>query len=301
MFCEGYAHRDFHASNAFWQEGQLFVIDFEAMAMYPDGARPPFEESYDLTGKGLPSPHQTRNACYTRPDSELSFETLLGIPLGETLGQLKQDLKDELHAASRTFQSKSGRHTCNAQRTYNSFSLPYLSVEPHVAQRRTDRRMESFGVSQADISGKAVLDIGSNIGGVLFELQKFAPDRCEGIEFDPNKVAVARRVAAYNGLNNIVFHNRNIDQISAEDVETFDVVFCLAVIEHVERRQHLYELLAKVTRSVLYFEGNSNTDPEEVVTSLKMVGFADVKHLGFSDDDHLAELNRRPIFKAVKQ
>jgi SAM-dependent methyltransferase len=301
MFVEGYAHRDFHAENLFWHDGQLLVIDFESMATYPVEKRPPFESSYDLTGEGLESPDGTVNACYTKASSAVPLETLLGVPLREALKYLEQDLKNELHDASLTFKAKNRRHTCGAQRTYNSFALPYLGVDPSVAQRRTDSRLAKFGVREADISGKTVLDIGSNIGGILFELQKFRPRRCEGIEFDSSKVSVARRVAAYNGLNNTVFQQRNIDNTSSQDIEEmFDVVFCLAVIEHVERRQHLYDLLGQVTRNVLFFEGNAATDPQEVIASLRKAQFSEVEYLGFSDDDCLARNNVRPIFKATK-
>jgi SAM-dependent methyltransferase len=302
IFAEGYAHRDFKAANLFWHEDQLFIIDFETFVPYPTGGRPSFEESYDLTGHGLESPYRTANACFRKAGtSSPSLETLLGVSVAECLEDLKRELKDQLREASLTFQAKNRRHTCDAQRTYNSFTLKYLSIEPDVAQRRTHKRFEKFGILPADISSKTVLDIGSNIGGVLFELQKFGPQQCEGIEFDSNKVTIARRVAAFNGLNNVSFHNRNIDQTDVADIgKTFDVVFCLAVIEHVERRQHLYELLGKVTKGVLYFEGNYTTDPQEVIRCLQGVGFEKAEYLGFSDDDCLPRNNIRPIFKATK-
>lgn len=301
MYVEGFAHRDFHAQNAFWHNGQLFIVDYEALGKYPADRRVPFPKSYDMTGEGLDSPHRTGAASYSKPDMNVSFGQLLDVPAEKALVPLQKALQDELREASLTFKARERRHTCNAQRIYNSFNLEWLGVEPGIAQRDSGRRLVNFGVTDTDIRGKRILDLGSNIGGMLFELQKYSPGQCVGVEYDQGKVRVARRVAAYSGLNNISFIHADIDGLDARDLtDSFDVVLCLAIVEHVKKPNELYRLLGAVTGTLLLFEGNSGTDPAEVKAKLKSNGFAKIEYLGFSDDDCREKNNRRPIFRAWK-
>jgi hypothetical protein len=81
---KGYAHRDFHAENMFWVDGQLIVTDFEWLEKYPRAKVPPFAESYDLTGKGLPTPGKTGN-CHFDCGDRRSLRRVLGVTLDEVI------------------------------------------------------------------------------------------------------------------------------------------------------------------------------------------------------------------------
>jgi hypothetical protein len=84
IYRRGFAHRDFHARNLFYVNGRLKLIDFETMIALPQNARPPFVESYDVTGKGLESPYMTGYMCY-RSRIPYSVSNVLGIGISEAI------------------------------------------------------------------------------------------------------------------------------------------------------------------------------------------------------------------------
>jgi SAM-dependent methyltransferase len=301
LYVDGFAHRDFKARNLFYTGGNLVLIDFETMTRYADGERPRFTDSYDITGQGLESPYRTNHMGFAA-DRVGSVCRKLNVEFGAAMEQLRLILKRELREASITFNThRSGRHSCRAQRTYNAFTLPKLTVHPDEAQRDCARRFERYGVTGSAFAGKRILDLGSNVGGMLFEAQKFKPATCVGLEYDHDKVAVANRVAAFNDLPNIRFIEGDVDAISARSVEgPYDVVFCLAIDAHLRRPERLHRLLGALTKEVLYFEGNASTDPHLVEQRLLRTGFRKVQLLGACDDDCLEDNNRRPLLRAWK-
>jgi 2-polyprenyl-3-methyl-5-hydroxy-6-metoxy-1,4-benzoquinol methylase len=302
IFATGYAHRDFKPQNLFWMGNRLLLVDFECLERYPDGMRPPFPLSYDIIGEGLESPFRTSKMGYAYSgDRRYSVEHVLGVSLEEAIGEFRNELKERIRQACLTFATKGTRHICQAERIYSSFELPYFEIEPKEAQRNSAIRLGNFGVTERILAGKSVLDLGCNIGGMLFAIQQYRPGRCLGIEYDLEKVRMAQDIAAYNGLANVKFVQADIDTMSVEQAEgPFDVVFCLAVEAHVKNRRKLYETLSKATKTILYFEGNSTTDPEEVRKCLMAVGFRKVLSQGISRDDIVPANNRRPLLIAEK-
>lgn len=300
IFCAGYAHRDIHAGNMYWINGGLKVTDYEWMEAYPSGQRPPFPLCYDITGKGLESPGHTTNMCYIRKTA-LSLQNVLGVPIECALDEFKKELKGRLRRACETFATGGKRHVCSARRIYSSFRLPYFSVEVSEAQRDSESRFRTFGIDRDTVRNKRVLDLGSNIGGIVFELQGYEPAECLGVEYDADKISLATQIAAFNGLHNVSFIHADVDSLKAESIEgPFDVVFCLAIQAHVKKPDRLFRLLSQVTRGVLYFEGNSNSDRQTIEHELTSTGFTRVEYLGFGDDDCITTNNRRPMLRASK-
>lgn len=302
IFFAGYAHRDFHAKNLFWIDKQLMLVDYECLQPYPEGKRPPFPASYDIIGQGLESPFKTGRMCYKfekRPD--VSLHSVLRVSVEEALEEFCKDLKARLQQVCKTFATGRKRHTCKAERIYSSFDLPYFSVTHDEAQRDSLVRLEDFGIDEQVLHGKTVLDIGSNVGGMLFSIQKYNPGHCLAIECDSEKVLIAEQIAAYNGLNNVRFVQADIDLMNVQQLGgPRDVVFCLAVEAHVKNRKKLFELLSQATTEVLYFEGNSTTTVEKIRQNLTEVGFSRVKLLGISRDDVVPNNNCRPLLVARK-
>ena len=299
----GYAHRDFHAKNLFWVDHkQLVAIDFEWIGHYEPGKKPCFHDCYDVTGNGLDSPFPPRdfgNMCYVSPHPH-SLEQVLKIPLAEALILLEEDLKTQMRDATHTFHMSSGRRTCQLGRIYGSFSLPYLSVFRDEAQRDLEVRLKQYDMQKEQFQGHSVLDLGSNIGAMLFEIQKFEPGQCLGLEYDKDKVRVASKIAAYNGLNNVDFQVSDIEKVNIKDIGQHDIVFCLAILEHMKDQDRLFRLLFEITSQTLYFEGNAPSDPRSVKSKLLECGFKKVTDLGMCSDDHLESNNNRPLFIAEK-
>jgi 2-polyprenyl-3-methyl-5-hydroxy-6-metoxy-1,4-benzoquinol methylase len=211
-------------------------------------------------------------------------------------------LKDELRAASASFRKRDKRHfLATPDVIYCAFSTPAFSVAREEAQRDASRRLYRFGLGEADVRGKRVLDLGSNNGAMLFQLSNFGPASGLGVEFDAEKVDLARRIAAFAGLTGLEFRQADVDQLEAKDLgPPFDVVLCLALEAHVQKPKRLYPLLAELTRGKLYFEANASTKPKEVESRLRDAGFTDIRNLGVCDDDIVPRNNRRPIFTAVR-
>ena len=149
-----------------------------------------------------------------------------------------------------------------------------------------------FAASACSISG-------CNNGAILFQLSNYQPAFGLGVEYDPEKVDLARRIAAFAGIERLEFMIGDLDLIEARDIGApFDIVLCLAIEAHVQQPAHLYRLLAAVTKGVLLFEANASTSPKHVHAELANVGFSDIRHLGTCDDDIVPRNNRRPIFSA---
>jgi 2-polyprenyl-3-methyl-5-hydroxy-6-metoxy-1,4-benzoquinol methylase len=302
IFFAGYAHRDFNVKNLFWVDQQLKLVDFEFLESYPKGKRPPFPLSYDVTGQGLESPCGTGNMGYTCAiHPKVSLHHVLRVSPERAIEEFQKDLKNELRRVCQTFKTRRKRHCCGVGRIYSSFELPYFSVKPDEAQRNSAVRFQCFDVRQENLHEKRILDLGSNIGGMLFSAQQYSPLSSFGIEYDADKVLIARKIAAYNGLNNVEFIQADIDHIDVSSVGgPFDVVFCLAIEAHVKRPQKLFKLLSQVSTGILYFEGNARTDSERVKTTLIREGFDEVRILGVSEDDCIAANNNRPLIIARK-
>jgi 2-polyprenyl-3-methyl-5-hydroxy-6-metoxy-1,4-benzoquinol methylase len=213
-----------------------------------------------------------------------------------------QALKDELRGASASFRKRGRRHFLSTPDViYCAFSTPTFSVSPAEAQRDAGRRLLRFGLGESEVRGKRVLDLGSNNGAMLFELSNFGPASGLGVEYDGEKVDLARRIAAFAGLAGLEFRQADVDQLEAKDLgPPFEVVLCLALEAHVERPKRLYALLGELTRGTLYFEANASTRPGEVESSLREAGFSGIQNLGVCDDDIVPRNNRRPIFTARK-
>ncbi len=303
MLSAGYAHRDFHSKNLFWvDDKQLVAVDFEWICRYEPDRKPCFHDCYDITGKGLDSPYTPMDFGNMRYASgnPYSLEQVLKIPFAEALILLEEDLKLQMRDSTFTFRTLTGRRTCQLGRIYGSFSLPYLTVSRDEAQRDLDVRLKQYDIQKDQFQGHSVLDLGSNIGAMLFEIQQYEPGQCLGLEYDKDKVRVASRIAAYNGLNNVDFRVGDIEKVNAKDIGRHDIVFCLAIVEHMKDQDRLFRLLWEVTSKFLYFEGNGNTDPQLVKSKLLDCGFKKVTDLGLCSDDYLESNNNRPLFTAEK-
>lgn len=209
-------------------------------------------------------------------------------------------LTEELRSASASFRKKKSRHFLSTKDViYCAFSTPDFTVRRDQAQRDAARRLEQFGVRLDDIRGKRVLDLGCNNGAILFQLSNYGPACGLGIEYDPEKVDLARRIAEFAGIERLEFRIGDLDVLEARELGApFDVVLCLAIEAHVQKPDHLYRLLADVTQGALLFEANASTSPKSVEAELAKVGFREIRHLGTCDDDIVPRNNRRPIFSA---
>ncbi|SDC34022.1 class I SAM-dependent methyltransferase [Shouchella lonarensis] len=297
LYVHGFAHCDLHAKNLFYHNSRVTLIDYETLRKYPNGHPPPFFESYDLTGKGLKSPYETGNMFFFKEHPVSICNILHVATLDEATEALKTKIISELTSASTSFRKKQGRLVPKKTMPYATFSLPTIEVK--TAHRNSTRRLQQFEMNESDLRNKTLLDLGSHCGSMIFESQKLKPKMCLGIEYDEDKVHVAKKIAAFAGLNHVQFKQGDLEKLSLKDLNhSFDVVYCLSIDAHVQNKEHLYRLLESVTKELLLFEMNTLTPPKETIKDFQRLGFNTVSFLGYCDDER--GNTTRALFKAWK-
>lgn len=230
-------------------------------------------------------------------------EHMKGSTMPDTTGSPESDeqIRERLLAASGSFRKKAGRHELRTRDVmYCAFSTPSFTVSKDEAQRDAARRLERFGITAGNARGKTALDLGSNAGAMLFELNNLGIASGLGVEYDQDKVDLATEIAALSDLDRLTFQQGDIDELEAAKLGTFDIVLALAIEGHVQDPARLYRLLGQVTGSTLYFEGNGNCDIEAATAQLKSAGFTKIESIGFCDDDRDPRNNKRPMLVATK-
>lgn len=210
-------------------------------------------------------------------------------------------LKRQILEVSGSFHTKGRRHSMRTQGVaYGSFEVPGMSLAPTDAQRNTRQRLSDFGITQADVEGSSVLDIGCNTGAVLFELCNLGIVSGYGIEIDKDKVDVARQVRNHLGLSQLYFDVVDIETLPKRTLPVFDLTFALAVEGHVMDKDHFYQLLGDVTRKCLYFEANGGADLIQVKRMLAAQGFCQIEERGVCTDDRDPRNHNRHLLIARK-
>ncbi len=139
---------------------------------------------------------------------------------------------------------------------YQSVPLPHgLRVPGRNLSRAVDRILGDR------VTGKTVLDVGTYYGLFPHEaMQRGAPEAV-GVEPDPERYAVARRIAELHG------NTYRIIQGTAENLEvgrTFDIVLFLNVLHHVLDPVGVIHSLARSCSDTLIVEFCLTSDPEVV-------------------------------------
>lgn len=305
IYANKWAHCDIHSKNIFYTPEGIKIIDYESAQKVESLGD--FFNSYDITGEGLTSPFRTGNMGVLAEKNK-SLKKYFDITDKKDLIERFQNyLKEELYEISNTFFTRRDkhkmRHQLRTRNIYSTFDLKYVQVDRKMGQRDIKKRMMELGVRKKHISGKNVLDVGSNIGSVLFELMNYKPQKALGLEYDSDKVNISTLLRDLHFPDHdITFKTCDVEstEFKTNFNETFHTVFCLAVIEHLENKKGFIQKLSSLCSESLFFEGNSGTDINFIKEELSKNGFTMVEFIGYSGDEKDKRNNNRPLFRAVK-
>lgn len=128
-----------------------------------------------------------------------------------------------------------------------------------------------------DLTGKTVLDLGCNCGGMLYSVHEKVK---HGIGFDINEQAIknANTIKSDYSINNLEFHVRDLERHIDFDIPKTDVTFMLSISRWVTTWK---EVLERVSSDVLIFEAHSkakSNEAQEQIDFVKTV-YPNVQHL----------------------
>ena len=103
-----------------------------------------------------------------------------------------------------------------------------------------------FVAEHASLAGARALDVGCG-GGLLSEAVSRKGARVTGIDLAPGMVEVARLHAAEQGLD-IDYRMTAAEALAADPAQTYDVITCMEMLEHVPQPQRMLATLASLVR-----------------------------------------------------
>lgn len=174
---------------------------------------------------------------------------------------------------------------------YGSYHLDDFNFSN--ALRSTLVRFDEFQAPQS-LANRRVIDIGSNMGSLSFECLRRGAEFVTGYEYCEERVQLCREIAEFLGLSDRcefvqidlrdVFESPVLRQDFLDSVSQNDIVFCCAVDAYVDKGK-LYELVARLTTELCYFETNARTLQHEFISLMKGHGFESVTPIGTSKSD----------------
>jgi len=153
-------------------------------------------------------------------------------------------------------------------------------------QRNPGQRFEGINF---DFNGKTVLDIGSNQGGMLYEIQNKIKQGV-GVDFDYKLVNVSNRISQYHNYNNLKFYffdadNEDFNLLNNFSDEKYDVVFLLAVCMWIKSWKELIKWVYENSNYCLFETNGKKELQRDQVAYLKSLYFSvELIHKSSQDD-----------------
>ena len=159
---------------------------------------------------------------------------------------------------------------------YSTIDLIGFEELNKTAIRDTRARFEAMGIKDT-FAGKTLLDIGCNVGHMLFEATAYGFPISYGLEQAQYIVEAGNAIANYlKVVDRIIIQQADASSLTQSALkkltgkEKFDIVFCFAVDHYVGNPEAFYRLLKDITKEVLYFEPNNHKIDWNVDTLLKL-------------------------------
>jgi len=184
-------------------------------------------------------------------------------------------------------------------------TMPYCTIPfpefEHLGGRRDCKvRFERFEIGPKDLTGKSVIDLGCNVGGMVFEALNRGSVSAIGVDHNPKFIGIAKEVAGFKNIERHVnFIEHDLDTFNTD--AQFDVSFCLAVDLWVKNANRLYNLLGRITKETLYLESHreyqARTNADGLGPRPDVATFtAELQKAGFRTVEYL----HKPQFDTIK-
>lgn len=132
-------------------------------------------------------------------------------------------------------------------------------------RRNPKQRLEQAGF---DFNNKSVLDIGSNQGGMLFQIKNEIKWGV-GIDYDHRMTNVANKITQVESIQNIDFFSFNLENEPLDLINDFlpekkvDIVFLLAVCRWIKNWREVIDFCAKISDTMLIETNGSDEQQSE--------------------------------------
>ena len=166
---------------------------------------------------------------------------------------------------------------------YSTIDLTGFEELNTTAIRDTRERFEAMDIKEYSFTGKTLLDIGCNVGHMLFEATTRGFPISYGLDQSSHIVSIGNVIASYLHVSDrIVIKQADANNLTQNEIakltgeKAFNIVFCFALDGYIKNPEVFYSMLTDITQEILYFEPNNhkiNWDTE----GIKSWGFKSVK------------------------
>lgn len=194
------------------------------------------------------------------------------------------------------------QYTATSGKAYNggAFEGSYHTLnilgETIKGQRMPSYRYEGIDY---DFTGKTVLDIGSNQGGMLYEIQSKVKQGI-GVDFDHRLVNVANRISDAHNYNNLSFYVFNLDKEDYNLLNNFadekiDAIFLLSVCMWIKDSKSLVHWVYENSTHCLFETNGKKEQQQEQIDFLRSL-YSDVTITHDTSDDDPGQKKRKTVW-----
>ena len=191
--------------------------------------------------------------------------------------------------------------TSNTRYAVREFPAGYHTIDILGVRLQGQREPRSrLTMAPIDFTGKTVLDLGCNQGGMLHPIHdkvKWAV----GVDYDSHMINVANKIKCVNGADNLSFFVIDLERESLNIIRDFlpdlqvDVVFLLSVCMWIENWREVIDFAQMISSSML-FESNGTPQQQRDQVNYLERKYHSVQALSESSTDDPNQRNRALYF-----
>ena len=198
-----------------------------------------------------------------------------------------QDQIIEQILTTRNYTMYNGWENARTDYGYHSFNLPGIEIK---AQRTPSMRIEEFK-KHISFDNKVVVDIGCNVGGMLFHLPSIK--KGYGFDYDEKCISAAKNISKILERDNLEFNTIDLDKVAHNTLDNYfqekvDVVFLLSINKWIKSHKDLYRYFIESGADII-IELNNNRKDQKQLNVFREYGLEPELIIQGSPDDNTPE------------